>query len=34
MVVAEEGHGPFGPGMPLLIVRREGNQFVVIKAAA
>ena len=34
MVLAEEGHGPFGPGMPLLIVRREGNQFVVIKAAA
>ncbi|GGC84267.1 YqiJ family protein [Halopseudomonas salina] len=31
MVLAEEGHGPFGPGMPLLIVRREGNQFVVIK---
>ncbi|SDU21166.1 YqiJ family protein [Halopseudomonas salegens] len=31
MVLAEDGHGPFGPGMPLLIVRREGNQFVVIK---
>tara|TARA_R110001599_G_scaffold91341_3_gene239960 strand:- start:4554 stop:5204 length:651 start_codon:yes stop_codon:yes gene_type:complete len=34
MVFAEEGHGPFGPGIPLLIVRREGNQFVVIKGAA
>lgn len=34
MVLAEEGHGPFGPGMPLLIVRREGNRFVVIKSAA
>lgn len=34
MVLAEEGHGPFGPGMSLLIVRREGNQFVVIKGAA
>lgn len=32
MVVAEQHHGPFGPGVPLLVVRREGNQFVVIKA--
>jgi hypothetical protein len=32
MVTAEEGCGPFGPGIPLLMVRRQGNQFIVIEA--
>jgi hypothetical protein len=32
MVVAEEGHGPFGMGEPLLLVRRQENRFVVIAA--
>lgn len=34
MVRAEEGLGPFGPGEPLLLVRRQGNDFIVIEAAA
>lgn len=32
MARAEEGHGPFKPGIPLLLVRRVDNQFIVIEA--
>lgn len=32
MILAEEGCGPFGPGMPLLLVRQKKNQFVAIAA--
>lgn len=32
MVRAEDGHGPFKSGVPLLLVRRLNNQFIVIEA--
>lgn len=33
LLQAEQGHGPFTPGKPLLLVRRSENTFVAIAAA-